>query len=269
MMERGRVRPPTAEIPAAYPNTPEMETTPTFFLSFRVGVPLAGVGLSLAVAFLHPPLLGWAVLVGMALLTELRTTFRTGRSFMAKRQALLRWDGYWLWALRPVFRAIKMEERWLNSFCAWNNKRVAQAFGGKMAKRPIVLLPHCIQSIKCKAPVVQNPQACHRCGKCVVDPSVCAAERLGWDLRVSPRSRIAYMDAREKCPDIIIAVACSDRLVKGLTRLPEIPSYVIPLELPHGMCVDTVFDFSRLESAMEDLASPRTSNIHPVLTNVG
>ena len=54
-----------------------------------------------------------------------------------------------------------------------------------------------------------------------------------------------------------MAVSCTDRLLKGLTKLPEIPSYVIPLTLPHGMCVDTEFSMPHLLAAMEALVEPR------------
>ncbi len=46
-------------------------------------------------------------------------------------------------------------------------------------------------------------------------------------------------------------MSCSDRLLKGLTKLPEIPVYAISLELPHGMCVDTGFSVPHLMAAME------------------
>jgi hypothetical protein len=80
---------------------------------------------------------------------------------------------------------------------------------------------------------------------------------LGWDSRITNRSHKAYQAAREFAPDLIVAVSCADRLLKGLTRLPQVPSYVIPLELPHGMCVDTAFSVPHLMAAMEALVEPR------------
>jgi hypothetical protein len=82
----------------------------------------------------------------------------------------------------------------------------------------------------------------------------------GWELLISPRSHAAYADARKFHPDIIVAVACPDRLVKGLIKLPEIPSFAIPLELPHGMCIDTTFDFRRFAKAMEAFAEARPAS---------
>jgi hypothetical protein len=78
-----------------------------------------------------------------------------------------------------------------------------------------------------------------------------------WEGRNTNRSHKAYREAREYRPDLIVAVSCADRLLKGLTKLPEIPSYVIPLSLPHGMCVDTDFNVPHLFAAMETLVEPR------------
>ena len=39
--------------------------------------------------------------------------------------------------------------------------------------------------------------------------------------------------------------------------MPEIPCYVIPLELPHGMCVDTGFSVPHLMAAMDSLVEAR------------
>jgi len=233
-----------------------MDTTPTFFLLFRRGLPILGIVMSIAVALLYPSVLGWILIVCIALAADLLGTFYTGNLYLTKRQALLHRDGRWLQVLRQPFRIFDLEGRWLRSFCAWNNQRVSRIFTAKKAQRAVILLPHCIQSTDCGAPVVENLLSCFRCGKCVVGSAAQAVLKHNWDLRLSPRSRAAYSEARKSHPDLIIAVACPDRLAKGLIRLPEMPSYAIPLELPHGMCIDTTFDFQRLARAMNTFAEP-------------
>jgi len=241
-----------------------MSSTPTLFMIFRRGIPLSGVALSLVAIWFHPVCLGWALIVAAALILETWTTFSTGGLSLSKRWSTVRWDGYLLRVLRPLFRLLKLEERWLLSFCAWNNQRVSRAFRTKRANKAIVLLPRCVQLSKCKASVVENIQSCFRCGKCVVEDAAQAALKYNWDVKIASRSHLAYLEARKSQPDIIIAIACSDRLVKGLLKLPEIPSYTIPLELPRGMCVDATFDFQYLSQAMSALAEPRpVSNIQP------
>ncbi|MDR2697540.1 MAG: DUF116 domain-containing protein [Holophagales bacterium] len=247
-----------------------MNTTPTFFLLFRRGIPLVGIALSLTLILFYPASLGWALLVAVALAAEAGAAFNTGVLYLVKRQTTIRWDGYWLRTLRPLFKSMNLEELWLRSFCAWNNKRVSGAFSAKKARKVVVLLPHCIQLVECKSHVAENLQACFRCGKCVVDGATTAALKYNWDVRVSPRSRAAYTEARKSRPDLIIAIACSDRLVKGLIKLSEIPSYTIPLELPHGMCINTTFDFRRLSQLMTTFAEPcADSKIQPLQINTG
>ena len=197
------------------------------------------------------------MIVAVALLAEVGTTFYIGAPYMAKRSAITRWDGYWLMFLRPFFKFINLEDRWLRSFCAWNNHRVSKAFKTKRVGKAIVLLPHCAQLVSCKALVVEDISYCFGCGQCVIDAAARAALKYNWDVRVSPRSRAAYSEARKYSPDIIIAIACPDRLVKGLLKLPEAPSYAIPLGLPHGMCVNTTFDFQHLFQTMRALAENR------------
>jgi hypothetical protein len=46
-------------------------------------------------------------------------------------------------------------------------------------------------------------------------------------------------------------------LLKGLIKLPEVPVYAIPLQLPHGMCVDTTFSVPHLQAVMEALVKPK------------
>jgi hypothetical protein len=247
-----------------------MATKPTFFLLFRRGIPLLGIAVSLAAIALHPASLGWALMASIALVAELGTTFHAGKLYLSKRQAIILWDGYWLKILRPFFRLINMEEAWLRSFCEWNNQRVMRAFRGKPKRKAMVLLPHCIQATKCKAPVVNSLQSCLKCGKCVVEDAAQEAAKRNWDVKISPRSRAAYIEARKFHPDIIIAIACTDRLVKGLIKLPEIPSFTIPLDLPHGMCVDTTFDFQRLLQVMDAFAETRSRpNIQPLKISGG
>jgi hypothetical protein len=148
---------------------------------------------------------------------------------------------------------LRLEDRWLLSFCAWNNLKVSRAFKAKKATKALVLLPHCIQATRCKLSIREDIQSCQKCGKCRVADLAIATKQHNWNVCISPRSHLAYKEVRKYNPDLIIAVACPDRLVKGLLRVPEIPSYTIPLELPHGMCVDTTFDFRELSGAVERL----------------
>ena len=242
------------------PPSPLPAENDRLFLLVRRGVPLAGAALLLAAAVAEPVGRGWYLLCAMALLAEVWPTFKRGSRYLAARTLILRWDGRWARALRPLARKLQAEEAWILSFCAWNNRRVREVFQQRKAKRALILLPHCIQMARCKAEVLVDLGKCYECGLCPVGELLPLQLERGWASRITNRSHKAYLEARAFQPDLIVAVSCSDRLLKGLTKLPEVPSYVIPLDLPHGMCVDTGFSVPHLMAAMTLLVEPRTED---------
>lgn len=238
---------------------------PTLFLAVRRGLPLLVATAALGAAIAEPLGKGWFLVIAVACLAEVGPSFRAGASYLAHRAPIVRWDGLWVRAFRPLFRAIGREEAWILSFCAWNNARVAAAFRAQPARRALVLLPHCIQLARCKADVLADLANCYQCGLCTVEDILEATLSRRWEVRLSNRSHKAYREAREHRPDLIVAVSCTDRLLKGLIKLPEIPSFVLPLSLPHGMCVDTTFNPAALLAAMESLVEPRGPGAERVL----
>jgi hypothetical protein len=213
---------------------------------------------------------GWYLLGAVALAAEVWPTFKGGRAYRESRAAIQRWDGLWTKAFRPLARRLGLEEAWILSFCAWNNRRVRGLFRDRKARRSLLLLPHCIQMARCKAPVLDSLSSCYECGQCDVGELLPLQLERGWDARITNRSHKAYREAREFQPDLVVAVTCADRLLKGLLRMPEVPCYVIPLALPHGMCVDTSFSVPHLLAAMEALAEPKGSpKVTPLQRGVG
>jgi hypothetical protein len=229
------------------------------FLAVRRGVPLAGTGLLLVLAALVPSGRGWFLLGAVFLLAEVWPTFRHGSRFLATRRAITLRDAHWAKGLLPVARFLGQEETWILSFCGWNNHRVRESFARHRARRALILLPHCIQMARCKADVLKDLSTCYECGHCAVGDLLPMQLERGWDSRITNRSHKAVREAREFKPDLVVAVSCADRLLKGLMKVPEIPSYAIPLGLPHGMCVDTTFSVEHLFAAMDTLVEPRES----------
>ena len=229
------------------------------FLLVRRGVPLLGMALGLILAAVQPAWRGWWILGAAACFGSAWPTFKRGASYLRARPALMRFDGMVAQVLRPVARAWGREDQWILSFCGWNNLRVRDAFEARKARKALVLLPHCIQFAKCKAEILDDLEQCYDCGLCPVGDFMNAALERGWESRITNRSYKAYREAREYAPDLIVAVSCPDRLLKGLTKLAEVPAYVLPLDLPHGWCVDTEFRVPSLFAAMAALVEPRRS----------
>ena len=228
------------------------------FMAVRRGVPLLLSAVLMALAVLGRGWTqGWLILAAVACLGEVWPSFKTGATYLRARAAIQRWDAGWVWALRPLFRRLGLEDTWILSFCAWNNRRVRAVFQDRKARRALILLPHCIQLAKCKAEVLTDLSNCYECGLCPVGDFLPLQLTLGWESRITNRSHKAYREAREYRPDLIVAVSCTDRLLKGLVKLTEVPCYVIPLELPHRMCVDTIFSVPHLMAAMGHLVEAR------------
>lgn len=240
------------------------------FLLVRRGVPMTLGALSLLLALVEPLGRGWYLLIAMACLAEVWPTFRTGADYLRTRRASIRWDGGWVRAFRPLARLLGREEAWILSFCAWNNLKVREHFLVHRARKALVLLPHCIQASNCKAGIIEDLGSCFSCGRCPAGDVLSNVLSGRWDCRVTNRSHKAYREAREFEPELLVAVTCPDRLLKGLTRLPEVPSYVIPLQLPHGMCVDTTFSVPQLCAVMDALVEPRPEEkVQPLRLDVG
>ena len=237
------------------------------FLLVRRGLPLAMATLAFLVAALHFNGRGWWMLAGVAGLAGAWPTFFRGDAYLRNRGSIMRWDGRWARVFRPLARWIGVEDAWILSFCAWHNHQVRESFGQRKARRALILLPHCIQWSRCRAEILDDLGACYDCDKCSVGDFMHAALAGRWESRITNRSHKAYREAREYSPDLIVAVSCTDRLLKGLIKLPETPAYVIPLSLAHGMCVDTDFSVPHLMAAMECLVQPINppAKAHPLL----
>lgn len=254
--------PPTPDDPSpAAAGSPEPAALPPerylAFLLVRRGVPLAAMAACLGAALAVPAWRGWWILGAAAWFGAAWPTFKRGASYLAARPAILRVDAFVAGLLRPLARLAGREDAWILSFCGWNNHRVREVFAARPARRALVLLPHCIQLARCRADIQADLQTCYDCGLCPAGDLLHAVLERGWESRISNRSSKAYREARAYAPDLIVAVACTDRLLKGLARLPEVPSFVLPLDLPHGMCVDTEFRFPALLAAMGALVEPR------------
>lgn len=234
------------------------------FLLVRRGVPAVSILLLLMLITLKSSWQIWYFIGIIALLIEITLTFIKGRAYLKNRSMLLGWDKAWASTLRPIIRCIGAEENWLLSFCHWNNYRIQQAFQFYRARRVLLLLPHCIQIAQCSANILHDLNKCYNCGLCNISSLLPLQDKYNLKSCINNRSHKAYQYARQYKPDLIIAIGCLDRLFKGLIRLSEIPSYIIPLDLKHGMCINTNFNIDHLVTAIDALVEARRDNINNI-----
>jgi hypothetical protein len=225
----------------------------TVFLLVRLGIPIVGILLFLTLATTKKTGQGWYIIGVLILLAEIRPTFRRGKHYLHSRRIIVRQDALWTNILRPVTRCIGLEDAWILSFCQWNNHRVHQAFHNNKATRALLLLPHCVQNIHCNADIIKELSQCHKCGLCAIGKILSLQTESACKIRIANRSYKAYKEVQKYQPDLIIAISCLDRSFKGLTNLSLTPSYVIPLKLNHGMCINTQFSTAELVKVIETL----------------
>ena len=223
------------------------------FILLRRGIPVICVLLFMGLSILNPTGQIWYLLGAMIFLIEVIPTFKRGKSYVNSRIRILRHDLIWVKALRPITRWLNVENAWIMSFCYWNNHRIMQVFQKRKATRAILLLPHCIQATHCNADILKGLNHCYRCNLCIMSELLSMQSKYGCEIRIANRSNKAYEEAQAYNPELIIAISCPDRLLKGITKLLWAPSYVIPLRLDHGMCVNTTFNISELIVAIETL----------------
>ncbi len=157
----------------------------------------------------------------------------------------------WQWApfrgmvagLRTVLCVLRFGDAGLiRSLVADNNRRVHRYLSRRGADTILLILPRCVKRKCCDLDPEGSLAGCIDCHDC--DLGDLARTAAAHDVRalVAFRSYIAYAMARRERPDLIIATACGDRLVKALRSVPEVPALLSPLTGMERACVDATFD---------------------------
>ncbi len=95
---------------------------------------------------------------------------------------------------------------------------------------------------------------CLSCLQCPVGDAAALCQRHGLRALVAFRSHIAFDMARREQPDVIIASACHDRMIKALRSVPGHPALLAPLTGMERMCVNATLDLKWLETQLELVA---------------
>jgi hypothetical protein len=163
-------------------------------------------------------------------------------------------------ALRTVLRAARVvgdkTDPILRSFVQANNAAVRALYRRRKPEKVMVLLPHCVVWTRCPKKVVKDLASCTECDLCQMEEVLGIADRTSLPVGIAIRSAEAYSQARGMGPDLTLAVACDDRLVKGISRVPELPAFGLPLHLPKESCHDNLVDLSGLHAAMAYFLGP-------------
>ena len=183
-----------------------------------------------------------------------------GRSHtVTKRPFASRWQQPWFGTLVTVARRLlrplgNLENRLIERLVADQNQQVWRYLATHPPQKVLLILPRCVKKTGCHVDVQTSVSECLSCLQCPVGDAAALCQRHGLRALVAFRSHIAFDMARREQPDVIIASACHDRMIKALRSVPEYPALLAPLAGMDRMCVNATLDLEWLESQLELVA---------------
>jgi len=143
-----------------------------------------------------------------------------------------------------------LERRLVQTLVRNQNRRVARHLSRNPVTSMLLIMPRCVKKVGCGAPVQTSLEQCATCFDCPLGDVTRLCRQYGVKALVAFRSHIAFEMARTHQPDVIVATACEDRLVKALRSLPEIPALLTPLKSLDKMCINAQVDLVWLEEQL-------------------
>ena len=161
-------------------------------------------------------------------------------------------------AARRLLRPFGRAEHALIAWLADNqNRRVARHLAGSPARRILLIMPRCVKKTGCRADVQNGLGECLACMGCPLGDVAQICHRHDVQALVAFRSHIAFEMAHTIKPDVIIASACHDRMVKALRSVPDVPALLTPLAGMERMCVNATLDLSWIDRQVAAVAAGR------------
>lgn len=136
------------------------------------------------------------------------------------------------------------------SFVKVNNEMVLASAIAVKPQELLLLLPHCVQRALCPHRLTTRLDRCTRCGMCPMGALLDLRDRYGFVMAVASGGTIARRIVVQVRPRLIVAVACERDLTSGIQDSYPLPVFGVLNSRPHGPCVDTLVDCTKLEEAI-------------------
>ena len=146
-----------------------------------------------------------------------------------------------------------LEQKFIDRLTDAQNRRVHAYLAGSNPASVLLIMPRCVKLAGCRADVQNSLGQCLECRLCPLGDVARLCSRLEIQALVAFRSHIAFNLARDHQPDLIIATACHDRLIKALRSVPEFPALLAPLAGMEKPCVNAGVDLGWLEGQLVGL----------------
>lgn len=121
----------------------------------------------------------------------------------------------------------------------------------------LVLLPRCLQREGCGASVIDDLDACRKCGRCDVAELVRLRDETGARFHMAGGGRAAAALTRQAGVHAIVACACEKELVAGICAAFPKPVFGVTNDTSDGFCRNTRVSICRLRGAIRMLICPQ------------
>ena len=160
----------------------------------------------------------------------------------------------WVAITRRLLRPFgDLEQKYIDRLADAQNRRVHRHLAGSHPSTVLLIMPRCVKLTGCRADVQNSLVQCLDCRLCPLGDVARLCSRFEIRALVAFRSHIAFSMARDHQPDLIIATACHDRLIKALRSVPEYPALLAPLASMEKQCMNAGVDLGWLEGQLVGL----------------
>jgi len=155
-----------------------------------------------------------------------------------------------------------LEERFIDALVQGHNRLVHRHLRRNGIGTVLLIMPRCMKQTDCRCDVRSSLAECRTCDRCQLGDLARLCNRYGLRALVAFRSHIAFEIARREQPDLIIATACHDRLIKALRSVPEIPALLAPLTAMQRPCINATCDLEWFELQLQRVGAEPTRLAH-------
>ena len=141
----------------------------------------------------------------------------------------------------------------LRSFIAVNNYLVRSKKVNLPGQQVMILAPHCLQNSKCPHKITIDVENCKECGNCKIGELKQLAAQYECKLRVVTGGTLARKAIKDQHLGAVVAIACERDLSLGIQDIPVIPVLGVLNRRPHGPCMNTDVDMTRVDNAIHFL----------------
>lgn len=143
------------------------------------------------------------------------------------------------------------EKRLLDLYVKTKNAAYKDKFSFTPFSERVLLLPQCLRSRNCIAKRTSYGYECVSCGRCKISQAVKMAKKLGYKgIFIISGGTVVNTIIKKERPKACLAVACLHELVLGSLFTEKMGIVAQGVQLAKDGCVDTILDWTKLNSAM-------------------